>query len=171
MPISGHCGLCFCISSYGITKVNQYIQCFIFTYSINSVLHALPVPIPHRYDTNPSRVCSLLTSLAVNASHFWLLLRFQYCFIILQIVFVIFNCNLTFYYTVFVLFAFLSSSVGIFQIFFSRFFRFDLINFNLALKSELLRKIYSIWISNEIFQRLLLKIGNSYSFENLAVSC
>ena len=69
----------------------------------------------------------------------------------------------------------LRSSVGIlsilfikdwiFQIFFSRCLDMTWSILILLWSQELLKKNYSIWISNEIFQRLLLKIGNSYSFE------
>ena len=60
---------------------------------------------------------------------------------------------------------------GIFQNFFSRFLDMTRSILILLLSQELLRKNYYIWILNEIFQRLLLKIGNSCSFQNFPVRC
>ena len=59
---------------------------------------------------------------------------------------------------------------GIFQNFFSRFLDMTRSILILLLSQELLRKNYYFWILNEIFQRLLLKIGNSLAFK-ISLSC
>ena len=53
----------------------------------------------------------------------------------------------------------------LFQIFLFRFLDMTWSILTLLSSQELLRKNYSIWISNELFQRLLFKIGNSYSLK------
>ena len=55
---------------------------------------------------------------------------------------------------------------GILKKIFSRFLDMTRSILILLLSQELLRKNYYFWILNEIFQRLLLKIGNICSFQN-----
>ena len=55
------------LSSCNFIKVNYWIQIFIFRYSINSILHTVPVLVSYECDVSQESASSLLSSFVLNA--------------------------------------------------------------------------------------------------------